>query len=209
MKRAITIIFFGLSSLVSLSQNIDLEGLKQRLQSTTNDTLRLVQLDSLAIGYSESYVDSSILYAEMQLKLSNALGFKINEAAALNMKAYALLNMGNYPASLQTFLKGIEIAADPVSEKKIIPEKYRSTLGFKSNDHSPHTYRLQVLSFLYFNLGILYENAGNNEKALFNYFEALHIGETTSNKQIIGSTSMNIGRVYLFTKKKRLSFTVS
>jgi len=201
MKQVKLLLFFCLPALAAFSQNFDLEGLKTRLNSTTNDTLRLTQLDSLYIGYSEQNPDSSILYAEAGIKLARALGFTINEAAAINMRAYALLNLGNYPASLQGFLSGIEIAGNPRNEKNIIPEKYRHTFGYKSDDFSPKNYRLQILAFLYFNMGILYENAGGYEKALSNYFRALHLGEQTNNKQITGGTSMTIGRVYLFMNK--------
>ncbi len=201
MKQVNAIILFCFLSTISFSQSFDLEDLKKRLSITINDTLRIVQLDSLAVGYSEINVDSSFLYSELKLELSKALGYKINEASALNMKAYALLNMGNYPASLLTFLNGIDIAIDPKSEKIIIPEKYRYTISKISPDRSPRAYRLQTLSFLYFNLGILYENAGNSEKALNNYFESMHLGELTNNKQVIAGACLNTGRVYLYIQK--------
>ncbi len=201
MKQLTVVILFCLLSLVSFSQNFDLQGLKDRLNNTTNDTLRLVQLDSLNIGYSEINPDSSIHYAEMEIEIAKLLDFKLNEAAALNMQAYALLNLGNYPASLQIFLAGIEIANNATNEKKILPERYRRTFGIKSDEISPRSYRLQILAFLYFNFGILYENAGNTEKALSNYFQAHELGELTANKQIIGGTYMNIGRIYLQIKK--------
>ena len=67
------------------------------------------------------------------MTISRKLNLKLNEAYALDQKAYALLNMGDYPRSLQTFLSGLEIAEDPKSEKNVLPQKYILKKDFSNN----------------------------------------------------------------------------
>jgi tetratricopeptide (TPR) repeat protein len=89
----------------------------------------MVLFDSLSFAYSEINSDSSLFYAERSITLAKKLNFPLNEALAMNNKGYALLNMGNYPRSLQTFLSALEIAGDDQNEKKIRRKNIRSAWG--------------------------------------------------------------------------------
>jgi two-component system, NtrC family, sensor kinase len=201
MKLLLLLLMGFLKMIPALTQDFDPADIKVRLGNTTNDTLRMVLFDSVSFAYSEINSDSSLFYADRSIALAKKLNFPLNEALAMNNKGYALLNMGNYPRSLQTFLSALEIAGDDQNEKKIAPEKYCSAWGMITLDNTPGKYRLQILAWLHFNTGVLYENAKNPEKELFHYSQALRLGEQTANPEILSVTNMNLGRFYLSLKK--------
>ncbi|TMI65895.1 MAG: hypothetical protein E6H07_08310 [Bacteroidetes bacterium] len=201
MKPLFIFLMVFLKMIPALAQEFDPVGIKARLENTTNDTLRLVQFTSLSFAYSEINSDSSLFYAERSISLARKLKFPLSEALAMNYKGYALLNMGNYPRSLQTFLSALEIAGDDQNEKSIPPEKYRTAEGLNILNISPGNYRLQILAWIHFNTGVLYENASNPEKELFHYTQALRLGEQIGNVEVLCVTNMNLGRFYLSIKK--------
>ena len=201
MKLLLILLMGFLKMIPALTQEFDFADIKTRLENTTNDTLRMVLFDSLSFAYSENNSDSSLFYAERSIDLSRKLRSPLSEALAMNNKGYALLNMGNYPRSLQTFLSAVEIASDDHNEKNILPEKYLHAAGLHILNISPRKYRLQILGWLHFNLGVLYENAKNPEKELIHYSRALELGEQTGNLEILSLANMNLGRFYLSLKK--------
>ena len=201
MKPLLILLMGFLKMIPALTQDFDQVGIKTRLENTTNDTLRMVLFDSLSFAYSEINSDSSLFYADKTIDLAKKLDFPLNEALAMSNKGYALLNMGNYPRSLQTFLSALEIAGDAQNEKNIVPEKYRSAWGMIALNITTRKYRLQILALLHFNTGVLYENANNQEKELFHYSRALQLAEQTGNLEILRITNMNLGRFYLSIKK--------
>ena len=203
MRRfiAILILVATAQTLLSQSYNYDLSQLRRRFENTSNDTLRLIQLDSLAYGYSEVNSDSSIFFAEKEIILARKLNYKLNEALALNGKGYGLLNMGNYPMALQTLLVAFQLAEDERSEENILPAKYQAASGSYFPSNSPRICRLQVLSWIHFNTGILYENANNSEKELFHYVKALQLANETKNLAAASVSYMNLGRLYLALHK--------
>src|SRR5436190_1795388 len=201
MKPLFIFLMVFLKMIPALAHGFNPVGMRARLENTTNDTFRLVQFTSLSFAYSEINSDSSLFYAERSISLARKLKFPLSEALAMNYKGYALLNMGNYPRSLQTFLSALEIAGDDQNEKSIPPEKYRTAEGLNILNISPGNYRLQILAWIHFNTGVLYENASNPEKELFHYTQALRLGEQIGNVEVLCVTNMNLGRFYLSIKK--------
>src|SRR5215203_410947 len=169
MKLLLILLIGFLKMMPALTQEFDFAYIKARLGNTTNDTLQMVLFDSLSFAYSEINSDSSLFYADRSIELAKKLKCPLNEALAMNNKGYALLNMGNYPRSLQTFLSAVEIASDDQNEKNILPATYRYAAGLHMINTTPRKYRLQILAWLHFNLGVLYENANNPEKELIHY----------------------------------------
>ena len=193
---------FCFVAIVVTAQLFEVQSLKLRMASTSNDTLRIGMLDSLALAYSEVDLDSSLYYADQEINLCQKLGYRLSEAFAMNNKGYALLNMGNYPNALRVFLAGLQIAEDKQSEKRLIPVNYRSVGGVSASNATPEEYRLQIAGWLHFNTGILYENANNTEKEMFHYSRALKLGEQINHLGLVGIANMNLGRLYLSLGKK-------
>ena len=108
MKRLVTILLL-FSLLITTSGQQDL---KQRLETTTNDTLRLKLLGDLTFSYVETNSDSAYYYGEQTTTLGRKLGYRLSEAFAMNLMGYALMNKGNYPRALQVLLMAFQIAND-------------------------------------------------------------------------------------------------
>ena len=202
MKKIFTVLMFSFVTIVVTAQLFEVQSLKLRMASTTNDTLRIGMLDSLALAYSEVDLDSSLNYADQEIDLSQKLRYRLSEAFAMSNKGYALLNMGNYPSALRVFLAGLQIAEDKQSETRLIPANYRFVGGVSAAGATPEQYRLQIAGWLHFNTGILYENANNTEKEMFHYSRALKLGEQINHLGLVGIANMNLGRLYLSLGKK-------
>jgi len=202
IKKIFAVLMFCFVTIVVTAQLFEVRSLKLRLTSTSNDTLRIGMLDSLALAYSEVNLDSSLYYADQEINLSKKLRYRLSEAFGMSNKGYALLNMGNYPNALRVLLAGLQIAEDEESEKRLIPANYRSIGGVTASDATPEEYRLQIAGWLHFNTGILYENANNTEKEMFHYSRALKLGEQINHLGLVGIANMNLGRLYLALNKK-------
>ena len=88
MKKLIIIVLFFSATPDVVAQPSDLHLLKLRMESTSNDTLRILMLDSLSLQFSEIDPDSSLFYADQEIALSRKLNFRLNEAFAMNNKAW-------------------------------------------------------------------------------------------------------------------------
>ncbi|HET9433099.1 MAG TPA: tetratricopeptide repeat protein, partial [Chitinophagaceae bacterium] len=184
----------------ALAQQIDIERLTYRYNHTTNDTLRMVVADSLAEAYSEIKPDSSIYFADITIKLSRDLKFKLDQALGLNISGYIWLNRGNFTNALRMLSESLKICDDPQSEKNILPAKYVLSRIY-SQHITPRNYRLWVTANTHFNLGLLYENTSNIEKGLFHYLQSMKLGEQVGDKEIMGFACLNLGRLYLSQMK--------
>src|SRR5206468_13036536 len=110
--------------------------------------------------------DSAIFYINKCLSLSQKHNKKLEEADDLSSKAYLLMNLGKYAASLENFLLAFEIAEDPKSEK------YFWTLKSYS---SPEKLRLYLLANTNFNFGHLMGRTENKDRQIFYYKETKKI----------------------------------
>src|SRR6202035_3592262 len=104
IKRMICILFLIITVKFDTAQARYIDSLQNNLKITQNDTMKLMQLIALAEVYSETKPDSSFYFTEQLLTVSQKLKFRLHEAYAYSQMAYALLNMGNYPRSLQILL---------------------------------------------------------------------------------------------------------
>lgn len=189
------------SILTGLTQQVNLDYLKSKLQRSNNDTATLLLLANITDAYSEINFDSVYVYAEKMLALSQKLKFRLEEIFALNNISYSLMNKGNYPRSLQYLLSALELAEDPETEKNLLPPQYRNIDEFSNRNLSPRLQRLTILSRTLQNAGILYFNSGNYEKALHYYRDALLVPLQTGNNPLLSISYSTMGRTYLAMKK--------
>jgi tetratricopeptide (TPR) repeat protein len=111
-------------------------------------------------------------YAEKSLVIARKLNLKLDEASALREMGYALMNLGNYPRSLQMLLPVLALTEDPKSEQNVLMGDYPSDDDVVNRTLAPHAQRLAELAFTHQIMGILYSNTNNYEKALFHHLEA-------------------------------------
>ena len=83
--------------------------LKKQLESVGNDTSRALVWAELSYMYAYSDFDSSLLYAEKALKLSEEIGFDRGKANALNGFGNLYLRQGDYPKALQYQFMALEL----------------------------------------------------------------------------------------------------
>ena len=200
-KRFIYSVFYLLIVTPVVGQQVFLDSLKNEIAISENDTIKLIRLRNLSRIYSEINPDSAFAYAEKLLQVTRELNFKLDEANALREMAYALMNMGNYPRSLQTILRALKIAEDPKSEQRILTGEYHEDA--LTNRNAPASdQRLGELAFIYQIMGLLYINTINYDKAISQHLKARETAEQSGNVPLQSIINMTLSRAYLNVKKR-------
>ncbi|MDH4091853.1 MAG: ATP-binding protein [Cyclobacteriaceae bacterium] len=188
-------------SLNASAQTPEIDSLHRLLATNENDTVQMLALSSLSQQYSEMNPDSSLYFSTKLLAVSRKLRYKLNEVDALVQMGYALLNLGDYPRSLQTFLPALEIAEDPASESHVLPGRYVNLTRYLPRPVTPHILRLDMLAQVHHYIGILYGNTNSNTKALYHDHKALELNAQTHNDAHRSIVCLTLGRVYLAIHK--------
>jgi two-component system, NtrC family, sensor kinase len=200
-KHCITILVFILWATQCKAQQPNVDSLHHAIGITQNDTVKIGLLRALTEAYTETKPDSAFYFADQLLTLTRKMKLRLNEAYALVQMGYALINLGNYPRSLQTFLSGLAIAEDPKSEQYILPDKYLDLQEFIKRPVTPHMLRLDILARGHHYIGILYGNTNNYDKELFHDLQSKQLTEQTGNNPELCLIYLTLGRVYLSLKK--------
>ena len=126
-------LFAQITSITSEQRTID--SLKQALLATSNDTLRLVLANELRYNYFlvNTNYDSTLIYSTQVYDLAHILGYKIDEAYALDMIG-DILDFQHNENTLETLFRGVKIAENPQSENKILPRKYLELMTYWTPD---------------------------------------------------------------------------
>ena len=165
------------------------------LRTTTNDTLKMSICKDLAFYYSEINRDTALYFGEKQFALSNKLGQKLWQAAALGEIGYVTQRLNNYPKSLISLTEAITIAEDEKKETGCaLPNKF-------SRDGNVHNARLIILAAIYQQTGFLFGVLGINDRATSNFQKALKVCETVDDKVGLGDAKMNFGEFCLRANK--------
>jgi signal transduction histidine kinase len=182
-------------------QKINIDSLIQQANLAQNDTIKLVRLRTIARIYAELNPDSSFHYAEASLALARKLHLKLDEGGALSEIGYSLQNMGNYPRSLQFHLSAIAILEDPKSEENVLVGKFSGDDEIMYRRAGPHLQRLATLAFTEQNLGVLYANSNNYEKAWYYHLLARQKAGESRNVPVQSIVNLTMNRIYLNLKK--------
>jgi len=202
MKKRFAYTIFYLFLITSVAgQQAYIDSLKHQVAISENDTIRMVRLRNLTRFYSEIYPDSAFVYSQKLLAVTQKLNFRLDEANAYREMGYALLNMGNYPRSLQTLLSAIKIAEDPKSEKKILTGDYHED-SLTNRNATATNQRLTELGFIYQILAILYTNTFYFDRAVSEHLKARETAERSGNVPLQSIINMTLSRAYLNVKKR-------
>ena len=201
MKILLTAFLFLLLLNCIHAQPGNIDSIKHEAEAASNDTIRIVLFGKMSNVYTETNPDSAYFYANKMYQLAKTLNFPLEQVHALGEMGYALLNMGNYPRALQTFISGIGIGSDPKSERNVLSASYPATDEFTDRGASPHLQRLHKLARIHQYTGILYFNANNYEKALTHYLTSKELSETAGNLYEVSIVYGTLGRTYLALKK--------
>ena len=183
--------------LTASAQPNELDSLKRRFTSEKNDTFRLVLAGSIARIYKEINPDSTYRYADSMLTVATKLELPLEKSVALGEVGYALLNQGNYPRSLQTLLKAIELAEDPASEMGVLPPTVPPYDEYLDRRTPARQQRLAVQSKVLQYAAILYSNSLNYRKALTHIKAAVPLARESTNMPILIINYITLGRTYM------------
>src|SRR5688572_7677644 len=201
MKRYFSYcIFFFFLSVSVVAQQAYIDSFKRKASITDNDTIQLILLRNVARSYSELNPDSSFLYAEKALKVARKLNLKLDEGSALREMGYSLLNRANYPRSLQTLLASMAILENPKSAHRVWVGKFPGDDHLMYRAPPPHKQRLSDLAYVHQNMGALYANSHNHEKALTQHEQERHYAHMSGNVLLQSIINMTMGRAYLLLK---------
>ncbi|MEP7322419.1 MAG: ATP-binding protein [Saprospiraceae bacterium] len=168
------------------------DSLQKALNGTSNDTVRMEICSDLGSYYLLANHDSSLLYLEEALPIAVRLHLKLNEASILNTMGLVLMYNEKFSNSLESFLKAMNIAKDPGSEK---------ITWHLSPDVSPTSARLSELSTSYDFIGLLNAFTGNwidnIKNQLKNYREAEKYAITAHDTGKISLINLHMGIAYM------------
>ena len=201
MKRIILTFLTTAILFFARGQQSFIDSLQKQISISKSDTDKLVLTRMITRIYSEMNSDSCYAYANKTLGMARKLKLKLVEASALREIGYALMNMENYPRSLQTILSALAIAQDPKSEDGALTGHYPGDDALSNHAATPHAQRLAELGFTQQILGILYGNANNYEKAMFHHREAIKWATESGNIPMQSVINMTMARTYLNLKK--------
>jgi len=155
------------SLIAGQQENPYLNRLYRSLSDAASDTARMEACGNLGSYYLLVDRDSSNFYLEKALPIAVKLNLKLAEASILNKMGIILMQQEKFSKSLEFYLKALNIAKDPTTEKNI---------WNLSPGQSPRSARLLEVSNSYDLIGLLNAYTGNwtdnIKNQLKNYREA-------------------------------------
>jgi tetratricopeptide (TPR) repeat protein len=174
------------------------------------DTLKADMLSSLAIAYSKYNPEMSMQYAEKQLAISKATGYKFGIANAYEMQAYVYEYQGKYNQAL-TRLKQARAVFLEIGRRRdainidngigvqyakqgIYAEALKYLFRALSDVRKEKDY-WGIMSTCN-NIGLVYTKHKEYDRALQYYSESLNLQLKHSENRGIAYTYMNLGEIY-------------
>ena len=201
LKRCLQFYALTLLPFLADAQQLNIDSLVQKAKETENDTIKLIRFSTIARIYAELNPDSSHHYAEISLTLAQHLHMRLDEGGALREIGYAFVNKSNYPRALQMLLSAIALLNDPRIEKNVLVGKFPGDDAIMYRTASPHQQRLSAIAFAEQNIGILYANANNYDKAWYHHLLAGQKAAESGNVAVHSIVNQTMNRVYLNLKK--------
>jgi len=207
MKKLLFILFFfPIIGFTQISQNVD--SLLQVLE-TSDDTLRIDVLTTLAFLHNDTAFDKTIEYASLANNLSVELGDKPREALALKFIGFGFLNKCDYSRALQYFEKSLTIQESLKNKSEIII--LLNVIGTSTKEMGDYKTGIEFLiraarqqtevndtlgsAMSYSNIGNIYLEMNDYPKALEFYTKCYNIVLQLGHQYGIGLTLMNMGMV--------------
>jgi two-component system, NtrC family, sensor kinase len=201
MKLFVKISFFFLFPILLRAQPhpLNLDSLHLVLDKAPSDTFRMKIYDQLGWAFAEINRDSALFYFEKELPIARRLNLKIYEAASLTGIGFALGQLGNSPGALESHLEAQKIASSPAAEKN--PWNLTNNTWNTAHSTDPKIARLDLLGWIYSNMGILYGFTGNTDMQISYLFQAINIGSSVHDTTLMEAGNGNVGSVYFHLNK--------
>ncbi len=170
MRKLSLVILSGLLVLSGFTQDSDIDSLRQALAHYKKDTNTVNTLLKIAYAYSYYHPDSAYYYGNQGMMLAKDLHFMKGEADGMIMMGDALIKMGNFPAALGLLLRGLKLSEQ-------IRDQYD-------------------IEFAYDDLGLLYSDEKDFDKANDYNFKSLYLSKNTHDKKVEIGAMQSIGNTY-------------
>ena len=173
MQQLTLILMLTLVWRVGFAQIGLIDSLKEQLALARMDTSRVNTLRNLCASYWGVNPDSSLKYGQQSLALSQKIHYPFGEANAFHALGVLYRRLGDYPKSLETNFKGLQIA-----------EKKQLTL--------PTIGCLNAIA-------LVYNELKNYSKAINYYKRGLKIATAIQNQYWMTQIEVNLASTYLET----------
>ncbi|MDQ3190571.1 MAG: tetratricopeptide repeat protein [Bacteroidota bacterium] len=209
MIKVLFTIVFILFTNQAFSQTQETDSLKLLLK-TEQDSSLVKTLNRLAVSYLNIDLDSSVYFSSKALKLAKKINYINGAGKSYSYLGVAYYYKGNYPLSMENFLKFLK-AMEELGDKKGIAlslqnigniyyhqGNFKLTLEYylKSMVLTEELKDIKALSGLYNNVGNVYNEQNDYLLALEYYKKSLSISEELKDKQGMSETYQNIANVY-------------
>ncbi len=216
---------FLILSILSLTNNTfaqnvtEADSLKNLIETTRRDSVRVRLLNELSLKLYNSEVDSAVSYAQKALDLAIELSDSSGIGRSYKTLGIAFYVKGDYSASLENYQNSLKIIEKTNDTKTLISlynniglinwslKKYEIALSYyqKAEVLLRKSDKKAVLAKVLLNIGAIYDVWDSTNLAFQNYNESLIIRKELKDTIGIGSTANNLGMIYEKQKKYELA----
>jgi signal transduction histidine kinase len=180
----------------------NLDSLRSAFKNAPDDSVKLVTLFGLADYYSNFNRDSCKYFSDKGVNLATQINQPLWKAHLLTeFQSFIALYEGNLPLSFKLANEALIISQDEKSEKNVfIPKNYEFT--------DPHKFRLSMLGYTIHQLGNIYRNTGNLDKAIMSYKEEISIFESLKSRSAMALVQANMNLGFLYAEANQLDSAI-
>jgi signal transduction histidine kinase len=174
----------------SLLAQPNIAGLREAYLMAKDDSTRQNALLNIVTYYNEIDRDSALYFNEQRIVIAKKIGYKLLEAAALNVKGYQKIQKGEYAEALKCLQESLKITQD---SNNLEVNHWIIVFPF----HIPGKERFHVMSACIHQLGILMRETDNLPKELECFKKALLLARQVNSidRQMISNS--NLGSAFL------------
>ncbi|MBL4655066.1 MAG: tetratricopeptide repeat protein, partial [Bacteroidia bacterium] len=190
-------------SFCSFSQNKHkIDSLKSAYQTATHDTSRISALLGLFLEYYLAKPDTAFVFCEKALFIAEKANLKGQMAECYGNLAYLVQQRGDFSKALEYNYKCAGFFEESLTEKELSENMDKETFLSLSVEQAGIEKNLKnALAAVYNNIGVIYEQQGEIDKALEHHFLSLKLQEAIKNKDGMATSYNNIGVIYYEQKE--------
>ncbi|HEV7424640.1 MAG TPA: histidine kinase dimerization/phospho-acceptor domain-containing protein, partial [Candidatus Paceibacterota bacterium] len=184
--------------------------MKKVLDTTSQDTTKVLISADLSFTYAFLQVDTSLAYAQKAISLARQLQYKKGEAAGMSSYGWALWAAGNYDKAIEAALKSLNLFKDLKDYERMVSAYDALAVFYRDADDFDEALKYGILSknlfessFVtrdlvgiepYTTLGSIFLFTNHIDSASF-YMDKSYIRERDTNKYVSGYTLNMLGLI--------------